>query len=113
MDASAVPLSRVSGLAAPAQGFRAHDRERRETSANMTDTTAGRQTGKFALGGLGNLGRLGDFGALLRRGDIALAILVMAILVVLILPLPPMLLDMALAVSIILSVLIQIGRAHV
>ena len=49
---------------------------------------------------------LGDIGALLRRGDIALAIGVMAILVVLILPLPPMLLDLALAISIILSVLI-------
>ena len=34
---------------------------------------------------------LGDLGALLRRGDIALAIGVMTILVVLILPLPPVL----------------------
>ena len=41
-----------------------------------------------------------------KRGDIALAIGVMTILVVLILPLPPMLLDLALAISIILSVLI-------
>ena len=44
--------------------------------------------------------------ALLRRGDIALAIGVLTILVVLILPLPPLLLDLALAISIILSVLI-------
>ena len=43
---------------------------------------------------------------MLRRGDIALAVGVMAILVVLILPLPPILLDLALAISIILSVLI-------
>jgi len=50
--------------------------------------------------------KLTDFGTLLRRGDLALAIGVMAILVVLILPLPATLLDMALAISIILSVLI-------
>ncbi|MBV9347818.1 MAG: flagellar biosynthesis protein FlhA [Pseudolabrys sp.] len=49
---------------------------------------------------------IGDLGALFKRGDIALAIGVLTILVVLILPLPPLLLDMALAVSIILSVLI-------
>ena len=42
----------------------------------------------------------------LKRGDIALAVGVLTILVVLILPLPPMLLDLALAISIILSVLI-------
>jgi flagellar biosynthesis protein FlhA len=47
-----------------------------------------------------------DIGALFKRGDIALAIGVMTILVVLILPLPPMLLDLFLAISIILSVLI-------
>ncbi len=43
---------------------------------------------------------------MLGRGDIALAIGVMTILVVLILPLPPAVLDLLLAVSIILSVLI-------
>jgi len=47
-----------------------------------------------------------DFGALLRRGDLALAIAVLMILVVLVLPLPPLLLDLALALSIIFSVLI-------
>jgi flagellar biosynthesis protein FlhA len=52
------------------------------------------------------LPKLNDIGSMLRRGDIALAIGVMAILVVLLLPLPATLLDMALAVSIILSVLI-------
>jgi flagellar biosynthesis protein FlhA len=50
--------------------------------------------------------RLGDITDFLKRGDIALAVGVMTILVVLILPLPPVLLDLFLAVSIILSVLI-------
>ena len=67
----------------------------------MTDVTAaGSQPGGFKLSDLGG------FGALLKRGDIALAVGVLTILVVLILPLPPLLLDMALAISIILSVLI-------
>jgi len=66
----------------------------------MTDVAAGGESGKFTLPGLS------DLGVLLKRSDIALAIGVMAILVVLILPLPAMLLDMALAISIILSVLI-------
>ena len=47
-----------------------------------------------------------DVRDLLRRGDILLAIGVMSILVILILPLPPILLDFALAISIIFSVLI-------
>jgi flagellar biosynthesis protein FlhA len=67
----------------------------------MSDVTAA-QGATFGLGRL----RLGDVADLLKRGDIALAIGVMTILVVLILPLPPMLLDLFLAVSIILSVLI-------
>jgi flagellar biosynthesis protein FlhA len=99
----------VSGLPAAAQGFHAHDRARRGSSDDMTDTTAGSGGAAGAVGaglGLKGLGGLTDFGALLRRGDIALAVGVMTILVVLILPLPPTLLDMALAVSIILSVLI-------
>jgi flagellar biosynthesis protein FlhA len=49
---------------------------------------------------------IGELGTLLRRGDLALAIGVMTILVVLIMPLPAFVLDMLLAVSIILSVLI-------
>ena len=49
---------------------------------------------------------LGDISAFFKRGDIALAIGVLTILVVLILPLPPLLLDFALAISIIFSVLI-------
>jgi flagellar biosynthesis protein FlhA len=66
----------------------------------MTDVTAGQGTGGFSIPGIGSLGDL------FRRGDIALAIGVMTILVVLILPLPALVLDMFLAVSIILSVLI-------
>ena len=50
--------------------------------------------------------RLADLGTMLRRGDIGLAVGIMAILVILILPLPPMLLDFALAVSITFAVLI-------
>ena len=49
---------------------------------------------------------LGRLIGVMRRGDLALAIGVMTILVVLILPLPPFLLDLALAISLILSVLI-------
>ncbi|RVU17399.1 flagellar biosynthesis protein FlhA [Methylobacterium oryzihabitans] len=48
----------------------------------------------------------GDLGVMLRRTDLILAIAVMSILVVLIFPLPALLLDLLLAVSIILSVLI-------
>jgi len=57
------------------------------------------------MGGF-KLSTLGALSPILRRGDIALAVGVMTILVVLILPLPPLLLDLFLAVSIILSVLI-------
>src|SRR4051812_15279081 len=49
---------------------------------------------------------LGEVGAFMKRGDIGLAIGVLTILVVLILPLPPLLLDFALAISIIFAVLI-------
>ncbi len=61
-----------------------------------------------AASGSGLAGRSGlrDFGDRLRRGDIALAVGILSILVVLILPLPPVLLDLALAISIILSVLV-------
>ncbi len=52
------------------------------------------------------LSRLADLGTMLRRSDIGLAVGMMAILVVLILPLPPLLLDFALAISITFAVLI-------
>jgi len=71
----------------------------------MTDVTAAGPSGGKSDRTLGIPG-LGAISATLRRGDIALAIGVLAILVVLILPLPPLLLDMALAISIILAVLI-------
>jgi flagellar biosynthesis protein FlhA len=67
----------------------------------MTDLTAGQDPGRRL-----NLPSLAEIGALLKRGDLALAFGVMTILVVLILPLPPLLLDILLAFSIILSVLI-------
>jgi flagellar biosynthesis protein FlhA len=68
----------------------------------MSDITAA-PTG--TIGGI-KLPGLGDIGAFFKRGDIALAIGVLTILVVLILPLPPLLLDFSLAISIIFSVLI-------
>ena len=47
-----------------------------------------------------------ELGAFLKRGDIALAMGILTILVVMIVPLPPIVLDLLLAFSIILSVLI-------
>jgi flagellar biosynthesis protein FlhA len=70
----------------------------------MSDTTAA-PTAATATGAI-RLPGIGEVGAFLRRGDIALAIGVLTILVVLILPLPPLLLDFSLAISIIFSVLI-------
>jgi len=49
---------------------------------------------------------LGRIGATVKRGEIALALAVVSILVVLILPMPPWLLDMSLAISMTFSVLI-------
>ena len=68
----------------------------------MSDITAAPAAATSAI----KLPGLGDIGAFMKRGDIALAIGVLTILVVLILPLPPLLLDLSLAISIILSVLI-------
>ena len=73
----------------------------------MTDTSASGPPGGTNPTGSGpSMPALGDLVAFLRRGDIALALGVMMILVVLILPMPAMMLDMLLAVSIIFSVLI-------
>ncbi|MGE3145812.1 MAG: FHIPEP family type III secretion protein, partial [Pseudorhodoplanes sp.] len=73
----------------------------------MTDVTAGAASAPPAAGrGLFGFLPGGIAGKLAGSGDIALALGVMTILVVLILPLPPLLLDLFLAVSIILSVLI-------
>ncbi|MFZ0096571.1 MAG: flagellar biosynthesis protein FlhA [Pseudolabrys sp.] len=68
----------------------------------MSDITAAPAN---AVSGI-KLPGLGDIGAFFKRGDLALAIGVLTILVVLILPLPPLLLDFSLAISIIFSVLI-------
>jgi flagellar biosynthesis protein FlhA len=65
----------------------------------MTDATS-------AQGGETALSRLVDLGTMLRRSDIGLAVGMMAILVVLILPLPALLLDFSLAISITFAVLI-------
>ena len=65
----------------------------------MSDTTAG-------VSYRPKMPSMAELGALLRRGDLMLAIAVLGILVVLIMPLPPMVLDLLLALSIILSVLI-------
>ena len=64
----------------------------------MTDVTTG-QAGPKPFG-------ISTFTDLAKRGDLALAIGVLSILMVLILPLPAILLDFALAISIILSILI-------
>ncbi|AVT80486.1 flagellar biosynthesis protein FlhA [Rhodopseudomonas palustris] len=65
----------------------------------MTDTTVGQGTGA-------GIPSLKEMIAMLRRGDLALAIGVLTILVVLILPLPAIILDLFLAISITLSILI-------
>jgi len=74
----------------------------------MTDVTAGQAAGTVAPKAAGGvrLPSLAEFVTLLRRGDLALAIGILTILMVLLLPLPPLLLDFALAISIIFSVLI-------
>jgi flagellar biosynthesis protein FlhA len=99
LDASAAPFIRAGGPQAAAQSFEPRDRHRRNPSTGMTDTTS-------AQGGETALSRLVDLGTMLRRSDIGLAVGMMAILVVLILPLPPLLLDFSLAISITFSVLI-------
>jgi flagellar biosynthesis protein FlhA len=71
----------------------------------MSDIAAAPPAAARGAGAL-KLPALGEVGAFMKRGDIALAIGVLTILVVLILPLPPLLLDFALAISIIFSVLI-------
>src|ERR1700675_3002776 len=68
----------------------------------MSDISAAPATATSGI----KLPGLGDLGAFMKRGDLALAVGVLTILVVLILPLPPILLDLALAISIIISVLI-------
>jgi flagellar biosynthesis protein FlhA len=66
----------------------------------MSDITANPSRGRFALPALR------EIAAIVRRGDLMLATGVLTILVVLILPLPPVVLDLFLAVSITVSVLV-------
>ena len=68
----------------------------------MVDVTAGQGGATASVGGLS----LKDVVDILKRGDIGLAIGILTILVVLVMPLPPMVLDLLLAVSITLSILI-------
>ncbi len=65
--------------------------------SNQTPVTTGLKLPTFSLAGLGKS---------LASTDIGLAIGIMAIIVVLIVPLPPLLLDLLLAISIVFSVLI-------
>jgi flagellar biosynthesis protein FlhA len=99
LDASAASVFRAGGPPAAAQTFETRDRNRRGRADGMTDAST-------AQGGDTALSRLADLGTMLRRSDIALAVGMMAILLVLILPLPPLLLDFALAISITFAVLI-------
>jgi len=66
----------------------------------MSDISATPSRGRFVLPALG------DIAAFAKRGDLLLAAGVLTILVVLILPLPPIVLDLFLAVSITVSVLV-------
>src|SRR5947209_3869413 len=68
----------------------------------MADVTAG--SGAESPGS--GFPSFADIGTLLKRGDLALAFGILTILVVLILPLPSIVLDLFLAISIILSILI-------
>src|SRR3954467_1874890 len=72
----------------------------------MSDVTAAGPAPAAAPTGGFEFPSFAALGTMLKRGDIALAVGVMTILVVLILPLPPVVLDLFLAISIILSVLI-------
>ena len=69
----------------------------------MSDNTP---AAPVAAGGAG-VPSFGGFAAWAKRGDIALALGIITILVVLILPMPAMILDGLLAISIILSVLVM------
>src|SRR5690554_2472917 len=73
LDAATLPSIRPGALAAPAQATGSRDRHRHDASASGYQ--GARHSGNPAFG----LPNLGDVGALLKRGDIALAIGVMAI----------------------------------
>ena len=69
----------------------------------MTDTTAASPAPSAS-----RIPSLTDIGNIIRRSDLGLAIGVLIILVVLILPLPPFVLDIFLAISTVLSVRILV-----
>jgi flagellar biosynthesis protein FlhA len=72
----------------------------------MSEAAAGAAPAGAGVRAAFALPTLGQVGAFARRSDLLLAVAVMTILVVLIFPLPAVLLDLLLAISIILSVLI-------
>jgi flagellar biosynthesis protein FlhA len=90
----------AGGPTVAAHSFATRDRNRR-TPSDMTDTISAERSDRPLT-----FTRLADIGSMLRRSDIGLAVGMMAILVILILPLPSLLLDFALAISITFSVLI-------
>jgi flagellar biosynthesis protein FlhA len=102
VDASAVPHLRIGGPSAAAQTFGSRERHSRGEAASMTDLIAGQGLGAPKSGGF-------DFASIrtnVLRGDIGLAFGVLIILVVLIMPLPAIVMDLFLAISITMSVLI-------
>ncbi len=74
------------------------------SEASVANEKTGGPLSSFGFPGLSIQGVLGN---LAKRGDLALAIGVMTIIVVLILPMPAFLLDFSLAISITLSVLVM------
>ncbi|HEY0329159.1 MAG TPA: flagellar biosynthesis protein FlhA [Rhodopseudomonas sp.] len=101
MDARAVPHLQAGGASAAAQAFGTRGRPSRGEAATMSDVAAG-QGGAKGM----QIPSLGELGTMLKRGDLALAFGVLTILVVLIMPLPSIVLDLFLAISITLSILI-------
>ena len=102
VDASAVTHFRNGGPLAAAKTFGARERHGRGESVTMVDVTAGKGLFEKAA----TFPSLAELGAILKRGDLALAFGMLTILVVLILPLPSIVLDLFLAISITLSILI-------
>jgi flagellar biosynthesis protein FlhA len=101
VDASAVPHFRNGGPAPAAQALGRRDRHSREETGQMVDVTAGQEAAPAS--GILNLNEIGN---IIKRGDLTLAFGILTILVVLILPLPSAVLDLFLAISITLSILI-------
>jgi len=102
VDASAVPHFRTGGPSAAAKLLGARERHARGDAGDMVDVTAG----QGAAASSGGFPKLSEIGAIIKRGDLALAFGILIILVVLILPLPSFVLDLFLAISITMSILI-------